>query len=206
MVARAIPSPEEPAVRKSEALQCARARFFDLKPSRRPCQVILASDLAERFGYQARIYPQLPAATIGELHPRVQSGGALTASPRLAWLRPLRLAGKGEHRQVVVSPVALDSIFTFLFPSPYPTNPTDHFHYPTDPQSVFTREQIELAAATAASAAAERYLQLGVPRERVRIVATEAELAHAAAALAAADAIGVDAEWCGNRRAGSGCA
>ena len=68
-------------------------------------------------------------------------------------------------------------------------------------QSAFSREELEAAAAAAAAAAAERYLQLGVPRERVRVVASREEVEAAGRALAAADAIGVDAEWCGRRTA-----
>ena len=51
------------------------------------------------------------------------------------------------------------------------------------------------AAAGRAAAAAERYLALQYP-EAVRMVGTQSELADCADCLAAADCIGLDAEWC----------
>lgn len=122
------------------------------------CQILVASDLAERFGFQASI---VHAYT--EIHFR-------------ACLRQAALRRRTSRKPPL-------TIYLSIF-------------IPSATQSAFTREELEAAAAAAAAAAAERYLQLGVPRERVRVVASREEVEAAGRALAAADAIGVDAEWC----------
>jgi len=61
-------------------------------------------------------------------------------------------------------------------------------------QTAFTEADIA-AAAAAAAADGGRFLPLGAARERVLVVDSPATLAAAAAALADADVIGMDAEW-----------